>query len=423
VHRALAELVADLKPLATDAPPAANVEEAHRLLDEAQLISDAVQSTTAARYGREELLLSDPAVRSATEQLLARRVAALGVADRVPEQLGGTIRSSTTSLREKLPLTEADYDYKLPKARDLEGLDRSAAAYGYELRKVATRASVDGGLRAIAPSARPAQARAAEASWLMREVESMPAIAADAPAEAFVDSSARRVSLVADLIQAVGSRRSGAGTADGDVLRRAASEVTAIDDLWRYPDDTALALARARRTMEGGPEAIAAAMNDYRPAEGIVGQLRDVAADLRAWSALTDGALPHSSLDRISVAARRSDALRSFASDMTTITTSDQPSSRLATWLDEVDARLTDLDTTLAGAMPRAERTAVDDALAALRVNLDQHAALQKTYQGSKWTLDSAALESAVERIAQLDAKVQLVNVEARATDAERLAW
>jgi hypothetical protein len=238
-----------------------------------------------------------------------------------------------------------------------------------------------------------------------------------------VDSSARRVSLVADLIQAVGSRRSGAGTADGDVLRRAASEVTAIDDLWRYPDDTALALARARRTMEGGPEAIAAAMNDYRPAEGIVGQLRDVAADLRAWSALTDGALPHSSLDRISVAARRSDALRSFASDMTTITTSDQPSSRLATWLDEVDARLTDLDTTLAGAMPRAERTAVDDALAALRANLDQHAALQKTYQGSKWTLDAAALQSAVERIAQLDSKVQLVNVEARATDAERLAW
>jgi hypothetical protein len=73
--------------------------------------------------------------------------------------------------------------------------------------------------------------------------------------------------------------------------------------------------------------------------------------------------------------------------------------------------------------MPRAERTAVDDALARIRANIAHHEELQRTYRSSSWELDREALDAANMRIGELDTAVQRVNVDARASDAERLAW
>jgi hypothetical protein len=421
--QALARLVADLKPHLPEAPAASSVDEARRLLDEADVISDAVRRTAGKQLGSDEqILLNDDSVRAAVEDLLLRRQAALGMSDRVPESVSGAVRSGIDGLEKKLTVFEAQYDMYLPRVRDLDGIDESARAYRDELLKVTDRASADGGLRAISPSARPSQARAAQSSWLMRELDSLPAIAADAPPETYIDTSARRVALVADLLESSGASRYGTGTADGDVLRRAGSEILSMDDLWRYPDDTALRLASARRTVQAGSWAIGEAATQYKADSNLVAQLRTSAADLRAWSALPDGTLPHTSTDRISVAARRSDAMR-MASERRVTVTKDSRTGDLVRFVTDMDERLGDLDTVLGGAMPRAERIAVDDALASVRANLDDYQELLKAYKGSDWTYDEQAVQVARERIADLDAAIARVQADARATDAEHLTW
>jgi uncharacterized small protein (DUF1192 family) len=250
----------------------------------------------------------------------------------------------------------------------------------------------------------------------MRELDSLPAIAADAPPETYVDTTARRLALVADLLDASGASRYRTGTADGNVLTRAASEVASVDDLWRYPDDTALSIASTRRTFEAGRQATENAAHD------LVGRLRAVAGELRSWSALPDGTLPHTSLDRISVAARRSDAMR-MAVDAERVAMQENKSEALTKFVVDVDTRLADLDVVLGGAMPRAERTAVDDALSAIRVNLEHRNELAKSYSTSKWTVDVGAVAEVKARIGELDAAIARTHLEARSTDAERLAW
>lgn len=418
--RALVATVADLKPHPLDAPPAASVDEARRLLDEADVISDAVASLTTKHLDREERLLNDPDVLAAVEQVVARRISALGVADRVAEPTGNSLRQGAESFAKKLGVRESERSYDLPRPSDLTTFDRAAVAYRAELLTVTERAAVDGGLRAIAPSARPAQARAAAGEWLMRELDSLPAVAADAPAELHVDSTARRLTILADLLGSAGAIRHHGVEAGNPALMRASSEIGAIDDLWRYPDDTALRIARARRTFDSGPKAVADAITDYNG--DMMTKLRSIAGELRAWSMLPDGTLPTTDMDRIAVAARRSESLRGIATLKVTAK-SDGYSKVLEDWVDDIDTRLLDLDSILGARMPATQRGALDESLVALRSNLEQRAQLTASYRGSAWKLDEAAIEATRTRIDELADAVRTTHADARATTAEQLTW
>ncbi len=399
-RRAIVASFADGPRIDPATPAATSVEESLRLLDEADLIDEAIQSIARRDPAPKSywLMLDEEGIRHAIADATKRRQLALGTADMLPDRIVSDLRQDLRRIPERLATHDGNDTLSKLTSTDLQSARRSAATYRSKLADLSARADRDGGLRTLSPSTRVGAARDANRRWLLDELDAMSRPAADATPEAQLDHVARRISLLADLSDATPRSLD-------PVLRRIRTELDAIDAHWLMPDDTAISLELMRHIE---PEQLATL--DMHSMDNTARSMRRIAADLRAWRNLDDGVLPTTDVDRLAVAARR-------ATDLAEFVTGSKPGKAedLTKWLMNIRSRIAVVERTMPARGAEAELRAVHAATTHVDAALDRYAELAKTYKSSRWSTTPEDFTALHESVAALAARIEQDHVDLRA--------
>ncbi|MCB0878837.1 MAG: hypothetical protein KDC46_07640 [Thermoleophilia bacterium] len=402
-RRAFVEAFADGPLLDEQAAAATTTDEAIRRLDEAALISDAVQhiARTAPENRAYWLALDEPGIRDAIRDTEHRRMLALGMSELVPPGVANGVKSNAEGTIATLNRHDTAEPYQRVMSRTLTAADDAATKYRDTLIDLTQRAQRDGGLRTITPSERPDATTAAAADWIVRELDRLEPLAVDASSDAHVDQLGRRLSLLADLSRSI--------RPDDAKLARLRSELGALDNLWRAPDDVALEVARLRSLPD---DALARAGQSDGLTATVPYRLRQAVEKLRAWTMFDDGVLPSTDVDRLAVAARR--ASNTARVDPTGNWVSRKPIEARNLWLQEMDARVIDIESLLGTDAPRDALRAVRATRGELQRDVD--AAMQLGYQQrERWVPDQAHTTAYRDALGRLAREVEQLHVDARA--------
>ena len=412
-----------IKPHPVDAPRTSDVQEALQLLDEADVLGVSLRDQAAkGRWVLEVRLLSEPGLRAATTELLARADASLGTGTLVSEATSHQLINSVASIRTKLTDTSGK-SYNQAGAYDVDGILSSIRAYRTELATRAERAAADGGLRAIPPSARPAQALEARSRWMLRELDSLAAPAADATSAERIEDAARRATVVHDLLRVANANP--AGPTRTALVERAMTEYQSLGETWRMPDDVALDVWRNREEIQRtGTLDLDLQLSTARPGYNTnpgMNRAQNISAGLQSWSMFADGPLPETAADRLSVAARRGASVRTYLNSMVAAKGEKLQGLHFDEQVEELRRRVAFVEDSANGAVPGEVRNRLDELYSSIGSEVERRAAKQAIYEkpGDTPPATWAGRARLDEWIAALDDAHRT----ARAASTEQLAW
>ncbi|MCW2920318.1 MAG: hypothetical protein JWL76_192 [Thermoleophilia bacterium] len=417
---ALVQHVPSIKPHTSDTLRTTDVQHALQLLDEAELIGTSLSDqVTKGRWVPIERSLAQANFPDVTAELLNRADTALGTSALVGESAVRSLETSIAHLR-KAFTPEAR---SAPRAHDLSATLKAVRGYRTELASRAERASVDGGLRAITPSARPAQALEARSRWILRELDALTAPAADASSADHIDHAARRASIVHDLLRV--AQESANGPLRTALVERAATEYQSLGETWRMPDDVARWLWQVRDDIQRNgtiniDRQLNATLPGYNTNPGM-NRARGIATGLQSWSMFTDGPLPETAADRLSVAARRAGSTRQYVDNM--IEAHGEKLDELPLWaqLGELRAQIAGVNEIAQDAVPGHVQSGLDELLATIGSEVERRSTANRSFE--KHGPIPATLWDGRTHLDAWVAALEDAHRTARATAADEIAW
>ncbi len=419
---AFVEHLPRIKPHPVDAAQTRDMQEAVKLLDEVELIGTAMDSQiTKSRWVPDERYLDEPGLREATADMVARADGALGTSALVGERTASLLETQVSNLRGHLDRVDPAAGRR-PGDFELGNLLAATRDYRTELAARASQFGDDGGLRAITPSARPAQAAEARTRWLVRELDALTVPAAGATSAEHIDDAARRATLTHELLHNISNVK------DPDekraLLERAMTEYQSLGPTWRMPDDVAIDVIRIRDEIQRTgslnlDRQLNVTVSGYNTNPGM-NRASSIASGLQAWAMFADGPLPETAADRLAVAARRGASVRSYLDSLADMPPYDRERIRIVDQIEELRMRIATVDEIAGDTVPASVRSGLDEVFANFEAEIARRTSLRAEYR------DPGPADPSVYASSPVDAWVASLedaHRAARASDAEQLTW
>lgn len=418
---AFVEHLPQVKPHPLDAPRTSDSQQAMQLLDEVDVLGSALaEQITKGRWVPAERALDEPGLREATLELLARADTALGTTTYVSERTASRLSDELAGVRSQLDGTSSIK--RSPREWELRTVLEAARTYRTELATRASQLADDGGLRAISPSARPAQAAEARTRWLVRELDQLTAPPPTATSAEHIDDAARRATLTHQLLRNLGSVQN----ADERrlLLERAMTEYQSLGPTWRMPDDVAVELTRLRKEIEEtGTLNLGRQLNTTLPGYNTnpgMNRASSIASGLQSWAMFADGPLPETAADRLAVAARRGASVRSYLDSLAGMDSYDRERIRIVDQVEELRMRIATVDDIVGDAIPASARQGLDEVFANFEQELARRTSIHAEYKDPGATDQSVFASSPVE---EWIAALEDAHRAARTNASEQLTW